>query len=244
MVMKRLTIFGIILVLIGIGIFYSGSVGFENNLSNNTVQYSIALTPHSAENLSFGINNSTILIIAYHTENDVPVTFFLMNESAFMQEGQNLSSNALISRSESLEGKGVFEILNNSSFGLFPYQNPSALTPPDYEYNGTDILNNGTYYSVFQNGGNLTTIVYYSTVKRIQLAANNPLIYSNIIYDGTGGIVLLVGLGIIGYSIFIKTEAKKENIPDQSIDNLYAKYSEKPAPVHRSKKMKRKNKPK
>lgn len=235
--MQRLTIVGIVFILVGLGIFYAGSVGFENSLANNTVQYSIALGPHSTENLSFGLQNSTILIVAYHTENNIPIAFYLMNESAFLQAGSS-SSNTLMGSYESLKGKGVFEIINGSALGVFPYQNSSILTYPDYEYNGTGILSNGTYYSVFQNTGNLTTVVQYSTIKKLQLTADNPFIYSNLIYDGTAGIIFLLGLGIVGYSLFAKKDDKNDDAQKENIDAMYAKYSEKPERKVKDKQMK------
>jgi hypothetical protein len=226
--MKKFTMIGMGMVLFSIILLYASSQQFESNLSNSTLQ-SAMLTPHKSLAIPFYITNSTVLGSFYYA-NSSNTSYYLVSSQAFSHISPYLNSSTLLNRSAQYEGNGLYEIIYRNSSGVFPDQIGSALKPPNYYYNGTAIFSNGTYYDIFQDNGNTSVLVYYSTVQKLQLSVNNSILGSTV-FGLFAALMFLAGIALIGYSILIrKEELPKAAIDGKNIDALYAKYDRKKAP--------------
>ncbi len=223
--MRQTVLLGIILLIFGFVLLYSSSVSFENQAANNSLQ-STVVYPHNTISIPFDVLNSTILGMFYYS-NSSAITYYFMNQSAFSTVIPYLNSTSLLNQSEKLKGHGLYQLLYNTSSGVFPYQNSTAPRPPSYYYNGTSLFNSGTYYIMFHNSGNTTVLLYYSIVKKLQISINNALLGSSILAL-VAVLMLLAGVGLLGYSLIVKKEAPAAPTTPADIDQLYAKYSDKP----------------
>lgn len=227
--MKKLTIIGLCLIIFALGVLYLSSLTFESNIANNTIQVA-TIAPNSIIVEPVQITNTTIFGFFYYTQQG-PINYYLVNQTVYnsISNYTNSSGKNLFNATKNFEGNGVYEILINAQSGLFPYQNVTPLSAPNYFYNGTSIFNTGTYYSIFQNTQGSNNTVYFSVIKKLQVSVNNSLL-STTVFGLVGAVLFILGIIFIGYSMFIiKEKPTVIQTSNPTVDKLYAEYSTKPA---------------
>jgi hypothetical protein len=230
--MKRLTLMGILMVLMALGFFYLDSAAFQPNITGSgLVEFS--LPPGNTVSFAFNLTNPTAIQLTYST-NGTPINYFLVNGSGQWIANETSSINA--SGVNSLKASGAIEMVLNSSQGMFPYQQQPQQNAIVYQLSSTPMLLPGYYYIVFQNPGSSNATVYYVLATK-DLGQTGPASVNSSDSElaafarlaGTPGIAyglvaaafLFVGIVLVLYSVVMGKGQKAEPAPEE-VDRLYA----------------------
>lgn len=223
---KRLLLLGIVLIIIGIAVAVSYS---SSNLSNiaTTTKEAVAIAPNSIIYSPIAINVTNLVYIVYASGKE-PLDFYLVNSSAFISVQPYLKSGIIPANLlSSLEGRGLYMEVENSTEGIFPYNsslNGQGFSSPAY-YNNT-LLSKGTYYMIYRNPGNVTANATYGYVLPNGALINSTTQLSSSglgLEGGASALLLLAGIVLVIYSFISAgrpTQSAKQR--DEAIQKLYA----------------------
>ncbi|MEM3781518.1 MAG: hypothetical protein QXT43_00955 [Candidatus Micrarchaeaceae archaeon] len=219
----KVLIFGVLLLIVGVvvagGSFSSALPSFYSNSSTQI----LSVGAGSEKYLAIHLNSTGGFSISYNSS--APVLFIVANSSAFYAIGSNPS--AAVQAAKSLEGKGVFELVNGSS-GVFPYENFTAenaaihVSVPEYD-SSEFVFGPGEYYALFLNMGNETASIEarYATVASFVLPKNQTVQSVKSGSFAASSALILIGLLLIIVSFFIKGKSKQQ-FSQEEIDRLYS----------------------
>lgn len=208
---------GVLLLLIGIMFEYFSVQSVYSNLPNysSSATQSVAVQPKSDFFIPISISNVSILEMVYNSTE--PIDFYLINSTAhnLLQK----ANSTLIENATYLHGNGLVYQIDNSSYGIFPYQEnlTQAQRPVYWAGNGTGnqtLFANGTYYAVFQNYGNKSNTVFYATLNRsLSSIASSEESYSfgNIGLNIGGSISVIAGIILLIYGLLSRSKTDEKN---------------------------------
>jgi len=217
--MKNLTKIGILIFIMSLFIIYINSLNFQNGNAGGNVQ-ELSVLPHNTLYSSFDLTNATAVGLLYYTNGNA-INFLLLNQSGFSGVAMQINSSQPINGT-ALEGRGLIEMVYNSSVGIFPYQQANTTqTAGVYGYNSSLIFPAGNYYAVFENPGPASVQVSYSLVLKPQSGISNAIL-SGAAYGVLGAAFFFGGIVIILYSIL--SRPKKEQVEvDEEAERIYEK---------------------
>jgi|GEM_PF-5919805 hypothetical protein len=224
---RRLFLLGVLLIVIGILIAFSYTYQALNASTVATgSRQTITIAPNRIVSSPISLNSTSMVYLVYNS-NAVPITFYLLNSTAFdslspyLQSG-NLSSNVLTS----LESGDLYKKAYNNTGGVFLLQGSSSaqgLSPASY--NLSLVLAGGTYYAIYRNPGNssATTTYGYVLPNSGLITGTNQIISSGLgLYGEASAILILAGLILCVYS-FVLPGRKPKNASrrEEAIQKLY-----------------------
>lgn len=224
---KRALGLGFLLLVAGIILAYASVQSIFSNMPNymSTTQ-TVAVQPRSGFLVPIRISNASILQIVYNAS--FPVNFFLTNSTARYLLPQ---SNSTAWKVAYLPGNGLLYEIDNSTHGIFPYiANMSLSQVPSFWYRNQTVVDNGTYYAVFQNYGNKSNTVFYTMLNRsiASLASSEQnYSYGNIVLNISSTLAVIAGIIIMFYASFMKPK-NVEEAESREADRLYASIGRKP----------------
>ncbi|MGC8547615.1 MAG: hypothetical protein ACP5MC_01260 [Candidatus Micrarchaeia archaeon] len=226
---KRVLLFGLLLLIIGIAISIASvsSTLPSSFVTQNTSM--LEIQPNSIAYAQFNVNQTFLMGYA----SKMPVYFVFANFSAFQKI--EASKTGIANASQSLEGQGVLEIAEGNA-GTFPYipenssQNTevSNYTKPYYLAKGAQ--QPGTYFAIFFNPYSAPDTVEikqvtYSYAKALSTIKNAGG------YVFLGSLFFLIGLFAIIASFFMsshQTSKPNSNELDLQVQKLYDEIEKKP----------------
>jgi hypothetical protein len=225
---KRLTLIGILLVVISLGVLYVNSLQIQSGFAPGQLDVML-LAANTIRYASINLTNSTALGTLFYT-NSTPIDYYLLNQTGFDAALPYIESNSILyAHANSLEGNGAIAIVHNSTAGEYPYQQGATSNQvqpySEYESNSSTIVPAGSYYEVFQNTGSRNVTIYYSAIEKTQSQISSGL-FSNAAYGFVGAVLFIGGIIAALYSIFLGSrDAKTANEEDiyKAYDALEAK---------------------
>ena len=183
--MKRLTLIGLLMVLMSLPIFYLNSSTLQFNFAGGGVS-ELVVMPASTASVTFNLSTPTAVGFDYYT-NGTPINYFLVNQSESWLAASGPTQNSI--GANTMKAKGTIQIIQGSAAGMFPYQQQGVQYSNVYMANFSPILPQGQYYSVFQNPSESNVIVHYTIITESQADMKNA-IYSSAAEGLTGAALL------------------------------------------------------
>lgn len=212
---KRLLYIGALLFLIGIASAFMSLLSLQSITPAGLSPKSERLTlgANALGDVPVVLNQSGVIVLSYNATNGVD--FYLANQSAAAALGGANGTDARVVAA-GLEGRGVYDIYEDSSAGTTPYYAGAGSSSPAYVAN-LSVFPAGTYHALFSNrgGGNATVLASYAA---ISAAALNSTALSTIAYGGISFILLVAGFIIAVASFFMKDRnaAQPERLDEEA----------------------------
>jgi len=170
--------------------------------------------------MPISLNQTGEIILSFNSS--AGVDFYLANATAFGQISAAKASNqSARGVALGLEGKGVYELCNQTTSGSFPYTNIENTTAPCYLQNVT-AFQSGTYYALFANSGNATVQIGVTSMP-VALTKLESSINSVGTYSIFAFLMFVCGIGLIVYSLISKGRQREEQAMDQEAAAEYAR---------------------
>jgi len=233
--MDNLVKLGILMVIMALAIFYISSASFQGGFSSDNIQ-EVIVASNTARYMSFTLSNFTVVGLLYYT-NGTNINFYLVNQSVFDESYSN-STGQIISNSTALQQNGAIEIIYNRSGGIFPYQQQNLSAVNIYEQTESPILPAGRYYGIFQDPTGSNTTVFYSLLSESKGAVQSKIL-SSAVYGLSGAGLLLAGIVLVIYSIFIRKGQKKEETVERNVESIYDRQVRAKKPARRARRRRR-----
>ncbi|MGI0141479.1 MAG: hypothetical protein ACREBF_02395 [Candidatus Micrarchaeales archaeon] len=216
---KKIIIIGVIVVLAA---FIIGSIAIPNALLGvaNFANQNIVVLSHQSAFKSLYLNQTGFMVVGFQSLS--AVNFYFANSSAFKTLDSYANSSLLLSQwATRLFGNGVYEILPNSTVGIFPYSQLTNSTPSGaYITKNVTLLPAGTYYALFYNPRNISATVNVTSDISTNISSQGAYILG---IGLTVFILFIAGIILIIYGI-IKKPKSPQVAPAQDkkkLDQLY-----------------------
>ena len=204
---KKFLYIGIILFVLGIIVgILSTSLALPSTFSN-PIEGQILVNASSLGYVPITLNQTGIVILFFNSSS--PVDLYFANASAFGRiSGAGISGGASRNEAINLEGNGVYEVYENSTNGVFPYAY-QGFAAPKYLVNSSTVLQSGTYYAIFANGGSGAAAII-ARMLPASLTTINSEFQGFALYGAATIVLVVVGLGMVVLSFFLKNKPKAE----------------------------------
>ncbi len=246
----RYVLLGVLLIVFAFASVFVSLKSLTNFVGNGGGATEFAMRPNQTFYYNFAINKTSILIASYAATANLSA-YYLVNSTAFAQlEPEAKANQSLLPTAESLEGKGVVEIVLGSAGGAFPAtSNVSTLSGTPIYAVPNSTVQPGAYYAIFTSSAaskNTTTIVFKA--EGVSTAPTTaPSIGSSFELGSLGGVILfLLGIFFIVWGFFKRQpgeqpkkitflppktkeqEAKDKRSEAAEVERLYAGIGAKP----------------
>ena len=241
---KRLLVLGIALVIAGF--LVAGSSYSPSNYISTSAQ-EIAIAPNNNLYSSITLNTTGFFEVFYSSGN-VPINFYILNNSAFAYIEPYLNSSSLPYNSVTqLQGKGLLYATHNSTRGVYPYNSSYSslgLNTPSYSSSSYNSMPAGKYYIVYSNPTNTyANTTYEYVLPNVGLLNPNSSFYSSLSATSiASSLLFLAGIILAVLSFFRKSKSKEDpKAREAEIAKLYSQIDAKAKKKRRrSKKAKQK----
>ncbi len=172
----------------------------------NPIAQTIAVNGSSLGFLPVVLNQSGVVILTFNSTSAVDEYF--TNLSAFTRIASSKVANSIARNTAvGLEGKGVYEVYENSTSGAYPFTGFQGIVTPTYVANTTTVLQAGTYYVIFANNKTSAASISVTSLP-ISLSKLQSGTSSLGVFLGACALLLIAGLAMIALSFFSKDKQK------------------------------------
>jgi len=216
---RKFLYLGILLFVAGI---FVSLVSLQTTLSSQFTPTAMhmLLQSNSFKYVPLSLNQTGIIEILFNAS--AGIDFYLMNATAFASvSNANALNTSYRNIAVALEGKGAYEIYENSTNGVFPGLKYPGVASPTYLSNATQVLEVGTYYAFFSNTKNYSVTADLNTIV-LPLSALQSSFSTAGIYGGISILLLLAGIILFVVSFFLKGKPKPaEGEMDEDVKREY-----------------------
>ncbi|MDE1828451.1 MAG: hypothetical protein KGH65_04795 [Candidatus Micrarchaeota archaeon] len=219
---KKIVIIGILLILAAFAAGIAVTPGTFGSIANTTLM-NVSIGAQGSSSVPFIVGVNGLVSVIYNS--DSSVDFYFANSTAFKTLGPYQNSSLLLSQwARNLYGNGVYEIIPNSANGIFPNFAPQNSTSLNYSYASQNEfpLAAGTYYAIFENSGNKSTVI--QMISSISDSSRVAAGFSQFIKVGlVFFFALLAGIILIIYGILKKPKVQPAApaADQRKVDEIY-----------------------